>query len=399
MVTLTLLNPCNNTPVRQWLFTTSTQINIGRSCDNHIVLSDILVSRYHLELRLIKPTISGTWQLRSLGSNGTFVEGKLTKHMALPHDVMLQLGLTGPRLHFQHQIPQPAPKPSTQFCSHRGNSPGNLFCVRCGQPLQVLQKIGPYQVLKVLGMGGMGTTFLVQPQEGSSQFPQLQVLKEMNPDMETIPKAQELFKREARVLRSLQHPGIPRLFDFFSENAKQYLVMELIQGQNLAQWVDQQGPLSPPQALRWTIQACNILDYLHRHDPPILHRDLKPSNILVRKRDNRVFIVDFGAVKEASLMPGTRIAVEGYSAPEQDLGRPTIHSDLYGIGATLLFLVSGQSPLQFYKNLGHGHRIELANILNIPMPLKRIIERVTHPNPERRFQSAMDLKQAMQSCL
>lgn len=407
MVTLTLLDPQNKAPVHQWLFTTTQQINIGRSADNHIVLSDILVSRYHLELRLINPLEPpSTWQLNSLGSNGTFVDGKLTKQAELRNDTIIQLGLTGPILRFQQQlldqvqqqqqVSTPSQGPS---CQHIGNAPGNLFCVHCGQSLQVLQTIGSYQILRVLGVGGMGTTFLVQPKDDTGLKPPLQVLKEMNADMEAIPKAQELFKREARMLRSLNHPGIPRLYDFFTENAKQYLVMELIHGQDLDRWVNQRGPLSPPQALGWMIQACDILDYIHCHNPPIIHRDLKPGNILVRNRDNQVFIIDFGAVKEASLIPGTRIAVEGYSAPEQGLGRPTIQSDLYGIGATLLFLITGQSPLQFYKNLGHGYRIELANILSIPTQVKMVIEKVTHPHPDRRFQSAKELAQALQNCL
>ncbi|WP_299409674.1 FHA domain-containing serine/threonine-protein kinase [Acaryochloris sp. IP29b_bin.148] len=406
MVTLTLLDPQNKAPIRQWLFTTTQQINVGRSSDNHVVLSDILVSRYHLELHLLNSSETALiWQLNSLGSNGTFVDGRLTNQAELKHDTIIQLGLTGPILRFQLQLPyqvqpQPTSTPSqSQACQHVGNPAGNLFCVHCGQPLQVLQTIGSYQVLRVLGIGGMGTTFLVKPKENTGLQPQLQVLKEMNADMESIPKAQELFKREARMLRSLSHPGIPDLYDFFTENAKQYLVMELIHGQDLQRWVNQRGPLPAAQALRWMIQACDILDYIHRHDPPIIHRDLKPGNILVRNRDNQVFIIDFGAVKEASLVPGTRIAVEGYSAPEQGLGRPTIQSDLYGLGATLLFLLTGQSPMDFYKNLGHGYRIELADILSVPTQVKPVIERVTHPRPDHRFEGAQALKQVLQDCL
>ncbi len=404
MVTLTLLDPKNKAPIRQWLFTTSKQINIGRSTDNHIVLRDILVSRYHLELhRVNKVQQPCSWKLNSLGSNGTFLDGKLTNQAQLTNGNIIQLGLTGPILRFQQElVDQPedhADQVSKSPCQHTGNLPGNLFCIRCGQPLQVLQSIGPYQVLRVLGMGGMGTTFLVIPKATAGHRPQLQVLKEMNADMEGIPKAQELFKREARMLRSLNHAGIPHLYNFFTVNDKQYLVMELIHGQDLDRWVNQRGPLSPEQTVRWMMQACNILDYIHRQNPPIIHRDLKPGNILIRKRDSRVFIIDFGAVKEASLVPGTRIAVEGYSAPEQGLGRPTIQSDLYGIGATMIFLLTGQSPMQFYKNLGHGYRIELTNILSIPTAIKAVIERVTHPHPDHRFQSAQALAQALRECL
>lgn len=223
MVTLTLLDPTNKAPIRQWLFTTSKQINIGRSSDNHIVLRDILVSRYHLELHLIKRIESSfTWQIKSLGSNGTFVNGKLTNQAEIKNDTIIQLGLTGPILRFQQQLPHEieakrqsaTTRSQSSSCSHFGNLPGNLFCVHCGQSLNVLQTIGPYEVLKVIGMGGMGTTFLVRRLDDQSRKPQLQVLKEMNADMEKIPKAQELFKREARMLRSLQHAGIPRLYDF-----------------------------------------------------------------------------------------------------------------------------------------------------------------------------------------
>lgn len=303
----------------------------------------------------------------------------------------------------QHQPKQPQVDKTAlaqgKSCQHIGNSPDNLFCIHCGQPLRVLQTLGSYQVLKVLGIGGMGTTFLVQPKGSRDRQPPLQVLKEMNADMQAIPKAQELFKREARMLRSLNHPGIPHLYDYFTENTKQYLVMELIHGQDLDQWVNQRGPLPPVQAIRWMIQACDILSYIHCHNPPIIHRDLKPSNILVRHRDSQVFIIDFGAVKEASLVPGTRIAVEGYSAPEQSLGRPTIQSDLYGLGATLVFLLTGRSPQQFYKNLGHGHRIQLTNILSIPTDVKAVIERATDPQADHRFASASALAKALQSCL
>jgi serine/threonine-protein kinase len=409
VVTLTLLDPKNKAPIRQWLFTASRKINVGRSADNHVVLQDILVSRHHLELHLIhKGEGSGIWLLKSLGSNGTFLDGQRTNQAKLTHTHILQLGLTGPILRWQQKFPdqhqpehqvEPAALAEGKSCQHPGNSPDNLFCIHCGQPLRILQTLGSYQVLKVLGIGGMGTTFLVRPKHGCDRQAPLQVLKEMNADMQAIPKAQELFKREARMLRSLNHPGIPHLYDYFTENTKEYLVMELIHGQNLDQWVNQRGPLAPTQAIPWMIQACDILTYIHCHNPPIIHRDLKPSNMLIRHRDGQLFIIDFGAVKEASLVPGTRIAVEGYSAPEQGWGRPTIQSDLYGLGATLIFLLTGRSPQQFYKNLGYGHRIQLTNAVSIPADVKAIIERVTDPQAEHRFASASALAKALQDCL
>ena len=106
----------------------------------------------------------------------------------------------------------------------------------------------------------------------------------------------------------------------------------------------------------------------------MIHRDLKPSNLLLRPADQHIFMIDFGAVKEVGAASGTRIAVKGYSAPEQGLGRPQVQSDLYALGATLVFLLTGRNPQQFYRNLGKGYRLQLDNVVIVPPAL-----RVNHP--------------------
>lgn len=146
------------------------------------------------------------------------------------------------------------------------------------------------------------------------------------------------------------------------------------------------------------LQTCQILSYLHRQEPPVIHRDLKPSNLLVRSLDQQIVVIDFGAVKEGGNSAGTRIAVEGYSAPEQSLGRPLTQSDLYAIGATLIFLLTGENPIKFYKNRGQGHRYHLRDLPSIPANLRAVIERVTEPQPSDRYQTAQELAQALWSC-
>ena len=153
---------------------------------------------------------------------------------------------------------------SSYTCTHEGNSPKNLFCIHCGQPLSVQQTIRHYQVLRTLGQGGMGTTYLAWDAAGViAGKPQLLVLKQMNADMAKIAKAQELFEREAYTLKSLNHSGIPKYYDFFVEGGKKYLAMELVHGQDLEKRIYTTGPVTPNQAIAWMIQTCDILDYLH----------------------------------------------------------------------------------------------------------------------------------------
>ncbi len=266
----------------------------------------------------------------------------------LPNNATLQLAQNGPLLRFQvlatSSLPSPTigPMPQSQSpqlpkirqpaiansvagaslrgCTHEGNAPGNLFCIRCGQPVKVEKTIHQYQVLRVLGRGGMGTTYLVwNSEENAASGPRsgLRVLKEMNADIARIPKARELFEREANTLKTLNHPGVPRFYDFFVEEGKKYLVMELVHGQDLEKWVRRNGPANQRQAIVWMIQTCEILEYLHNRETPIIHRDIKPGNLLVQTLSDRVVVLDFGAVKAVGMPSRTRIGAEGYSAPNK----------------------------------------------------------------------------------
>ncbi|MEA5549880.1 FHA domain-containing serine/threonine-protein kinase [Anabaena cylindrica UHCC 0172] len=408
MVTLTLLDTQDKIPLKQWCFEGSTVIRIGRAVDNHVVLNDSLVSRYHLELKQLSSGSKGdAWQVISQGTNGTFLNGTLVTKSTLPDDSFLELAQGGPLLKFQLQdTPEPTASPwqpmhkETQnpsaACTHEGNSPANLFCVHCGQPLSVKQQIRHYQVLRTLGQGGMGTTFLAWDATGlSTGLPQLLVLKEMNADMARIAKAQELFAREANALKCLNYPGIPKYYDFFVENGKKYLAMELIHGQDLEKRIYNTGPVTPNQAIAWMVQTCDILEYLHGQEPPLIHRDIKPANLMVRSANNRVVVLDFGAVKETGTAPGTRIGAEGYCAPEQERGQPLTQSDLYAIGPTMIFLLTGENPLKFYRQRGRAFGFDVRSVPTITPQLREVIERVTESLPRDRYQSAKELAKAL----
>lgn len=403
MVTLIRLN-AQQLPEEQWNFEDEPCIRIGRAPDNHVVLNNSLVSRYHAELQRSTSSQGQSWYLVNQGKNGTFLNGVLVSRALLVNGAMLQFAQGGPILRFQSAEAQSLiqPPPSASGCTHEGNEAGNLFCIRCGQPLRVEQVVRQYQVLRTLGRGGMGTTYLAWTCESllnQEAKPTLLVLKEMNADMAQIAKARELFEREARTLKSLNHPGIPKFFDFFVEDGKKYLAMELIHGEDLEKRIYQRGPCTPKQAIQWAIQTCEVLDYLHHQSPPIVHRDIKPANLLVRHLDHRVVVIDFGAVKEIGTPSGTRIGAEGYSAPEQDLGRPVTQSDLYAIGPTLVFLLTGDRPTKFYKKNSRSYRFDLESVPTIPANLRKTIEQVTEPRVRDRFQTAKELANALAECL
>ncbi|MGB5962131.1 MAG: protein kinase [Coleofasciculaceae cyanobacterium] len=409
MVTLTLLDPKASTPLKQWNFTSESIIRIGRSPGNDIILDDPLVSRQHLELHAMPSQSGSLWQLVNQGTNGTFLDGVLVSRSVVQDGAIIRLAREGPLLKFQIQesvpvlptakaiVPAPDLKPN---CQHQGNPPANLFCIHCGQPLVPIQQvIRHYQVLRTLGQGGMGTTYLAWDKQGHlNGSPRLLVLKEMNADMAQVAKAQELFEREARTLKSLSHPGIPKYYDFFVEGGKKYLAMELIHGQDLEQRILLSGPVTLKQGVEWMIQTCEILGYIHSCDPPLIHRDIKPANLMVRHRDNQIVVLDFGAVKEIGTMPGTRIGAEGYSSPEQDRGSPVTQSDLYAIGPTLIFLLTGVAPLRFYKRLGSGFGFDVSDIPTITPGLRKVIERVCEPKVRDRYQTAQELSQALATC-
>ncbi len=211
-------------------------------------------------------------------------------------------------------------------------------------------------------------------------------------------KAIELFEREARVLRNLDHPQIPKYLDFFAPSADAggdfVLVQELAQGRSLADLVKSGWRPTEGEARDLADQVLGILEYLHGRSPPVVHRDIKPANI-VRRADGRVALVDFGSVRdrlqgasEAASTAGTF----GYMAPEQLTGRATPASDLYGLGATLVNVLSHHAPDELPQ---HELRIDFRHAVTVSHGFERFLGRLLAPAPERRFVSAHAARQAL----
>lgn len=243
-----------------------------------------------------------------------------------------------------------------------------------------------YEVLKTLAIGGMSTSYLVY----SYYHKKLAVLKEISTELAQKAKAQEMFQREARVLSSLKHSGIPRYYDFFCTSDRYSLLMELISGQNL----EQIKTYSTIEVIDWAIELCDILRYLQSLQSPVIHRDIKPANLILRYYPRQIVLIDFGAVKEFTTVAGTRIATPGFGAPEQNTGNPCIQSDFYALGATMICFITRRLPTNFY-DFGQKRFTGLGEI-GIPPVLVKAIANLTEFNPRNRPQNAIAVKELLQ---
>jgi serine/threonine protein kinase len=202
-----------------------------------------------------------------------------------------------------------------------------------------------YKFLQPIGQGGMGTVFLA---EDRSQGNATRVIKQMihKPGDEfERSESVRLFKREADILRTLDHAGIVKIHDsHVSDDGKYFLVMDYVPGKNLEMIINSKGgPLSSDEVVRISIQCCDVLEYLHGRDEPIIYRDLKPSNLMLTP-EGRIIFIDFGIARLMPKEAATRVVTAGYSPPEQYFGRPETRSDLYSLGATMHHLLTGMRP-------------------------------------------------------
>lgn len=257
------------------------------------------------------------------------------------------------------------------FCTKQhANSDGNRFCIHCGEPLPLgvgLVVDNRYRIIRQLGQGGFGRTYLAEDRNKSHQTC---VLKEFAPqvqEQQDLQKAKELFEREASVLKTLQHPQIPRFHaslqvkigskDFF------FLVQDYIDGDNFDQLLEQrqsQGKaFSEQEIITLLQQILPVLSYIHSRD--VVHRDISPDNLIWRRSDHMPVLIDFGGVKQLPASQGfwfTKLAVnhtllgkKGY-APEEQLrqGKVFYNSDLYSLAVTALVLLTGKEPQKLYDS-------------------------------------------------
>jgi predicted Ser/Thr protein kinase len=217
---------------------------------------------------------------------------------------------------------------------------------------QVLE--GKYRIEKMLDKGGMGQVFQVQHLTLGKPFA-LKILAQLS----TYPREQDEFRRqfetEARILAGLDHPGLTRVIDLFHDEKTSYLVMELVEGVTLTRMLaDSVSPLSQEAVSRLADQALDVLEYLHQCNPPIIVRDIKPDNLMIT-RDGRLKLIDFGLAKRLIVGEDTDSIVRGMGtdcyAPMEQYGEGVTdqRSDLYSLGATLYFALTGSPPPPVWK--------------------------------------------------
>ena len=424
VITLTLLHPLQSTPIQSWTFDQETQVSVGRSTDNHVVLYSAVVSRHHVELCYE----NSVWEVVSLGANGTYIDNQRVTRSPLKDGSVFRLARSGPTL--QVNIPATASKsvgrssapPLPSSRSGRSNiSPVNsplsvsqpqsassdafalaseriskiledeetavvsgelLFDTQTGRPLNAVNSAGAYQILKLLGRGSMATTHLVW--HNGQTF----VMKQLHEKWGRNPQVASAFQTQFRSLQLLQHPGIPRVIDLLELDGRQTVVMEMVYGQNLAELVATQGPISQAEAIALTLEVCDVLQELHNGPNPVVHGDLHPRHLLRRqvlRSGQEIALIDFGLARWHGWKAGLPCDSQGYVAPELTNTLPTFASDVYALGATLAFLLSGQAPKNFYGTAESGEKFrpEAMQGLNSPEVI-RLIQHMTNPNPASR---------------
>ncbi len=246
-----------------------------------------------------------------------------------------------------------------------------------------------YQVKSILGEGGSGITY--QAEVAGSGRPV--ALKELSLHRMSDWKAIDLFEREAKVLAQLQHPAIPKYIDYFAidtaNNRSFYIVQELAPGKTLSTWLQEGWRCKEAEVKDIAIQILEILIYLQKLHPPVIHRDIKPSNIL-RTATGHISLVDFGAVQQTyhdTFMRGsTVVGTYGYMAPEQFRGQSLPATDLYGLGATILTLLTNRSPAELAQD---NLKISFRNKIKVSDGLADWLEKMLEPDTADRFSSAM----------
>ena len=269
-------------------------------------------------------------------------------------------------------------------------------------PGTVLQ--GRYLVIDLLGKGGFSAVYLVQDRQRDDRF---FALKE---GIAFDREAREHFAVECALLKRLVHPALPQVHEVFDdeEHDRMYMLMDYVEGPNLETLLSIQPErrFSLPVVAAVLAPIADALEYLHQQDPPVVHRDIKPSNIIVPVVGGKTILVDFGIAKEfdsEATTNATRHATPGYGAPEHYAGGTSTLSDIYGLGATIFTLLTGEVPpdaIERLMRIGNSKPDPLKPVSelvpSIPLPISRTIERAMAVNMTQRYATVKEFWQTFQ---
>lgn len=266
-------------------------------------------------------------------------------------------------------------------------------------PSGKLLQTGRYCVESLIGTGGMGAVYLVRDTHFDGARPVLRALKEMVPRHNEDRTHLELITREANMLATLKHRGIPAVHDLFIETDRVYIVLDFVAGLDLQEVLRRSSEmLAPATVIAWMIQLCDIVHYLHSRQPTVIFRDLKPSNVILTP-DNEIVLIDFGIAKIfAPDDKQTTIGTDGYAAPEQYEGRAETRSDIYSLGAMLHHMLTRLDPRR-YEPFSFAERMPRAFNPAISPKLEAVIMRCLRKPLVERFQTVGELEVALREVL
>ncbi|HPZ10228.1 MAG TPA: protein kinase [Candidatus Eremiobacteraeota bacterium] len=272
----------------------------------------------------------------------------------------------------------------------------NFVCQGCGFFINQLPPgtllINRYEIIKAIKAGGMGAIYLALDifNEQNCAVKQMFLYEEEQKINDYITRR---FLSEARLLVELNHPFIPRVLDYFNQSTyNYYMVMDYIEGCDLYTYVmDRLKGLPELLVLKWAVQICDILDYLHSRPQPIIHRDINPANLILRNKDQHLMLVDFGFARPVNpdkhMTAG--IGTETYASPEQYNGYGEPRSDIYSLGATMHFLLTLQESKKYKFCPVRKVRPDVSK------KTEWIVEKAVEFLPQDRFSSAKEMKQAI----
>ena len=248
---------------------------------------------------------------------------------------------------------------------------------------------GKYKIINILGTGGMSTVYLAENVKLGTLWAIKEISKQQDSNVDIYV--------EPNILKKLNHPALPRVFDIIEDNESFYIIIDYIDGCTLNEELKRSGRFPEETVIDWAIQICDVLIYLHSFKPnPIIYRDMKPSNIMLTK-DGKIKLIDFGIAREYKISSTTDtvyIGTKGYAAPEQyGSGQTNEKTDIYSLGITLYHFLTGIGPNDPPYQIKPIRYFDQ----NLSKEIERIVDKCTRQNPDERYESANELLNALNS--
>lgn len=251
---------------------------------------------------------------------------------------------------------------------------------------------GKYKILEKIGQGGMSKVWLAMDTKLNKQWAVKEIDKHKEEYKRTVNEDKTL--TEIEIMKKLSHPALPRIVSIIDEPGSLCVVMDYIEGESLDKVLHLYGRQPEETVVSWTLDICDVLNYLHHQNPPIIYRDMKPSNVML-SREGNIKIIDFGIAREYkgnqddTLPLGTR----GYASPEHFTKKTDARSDVYTVGVTMYQLLTGKDPAKPPYKILPLREIDPS----LSTGLEKIIGKATKADPDERYQSIEDLANAISS--